>query len=51
MTDKLMYIPNDDLQNYYFFSSKLVVEMFGNSTYCTNLSEIFLNPESCEANK
>ena len=39
MADNLMYIPNDDSQNYYFFRLQLVVKMFGHSTYCTNLSK------------
>ena len=30
MADKIMYIPNDDLQNYHFL--RLVVETFGHST-------------------
>ena len=32
MTDKLMYIPNDDTQNYPFCRLKLVVETFEHST-------------------
>ena len=30
--DKLMYIPNDDTQNYPFCSLKLLLEMFKHST-------------------
>ena len=32
MADKLMYIPNDDTQNYPFCRLKFVVEMFQHST-------------------
>ena len=32
MADKLMYIPNDDTQNFPFFILKLVVEMFEHKT-------------------
>ena len=32
MGDKLMYIPNDDTQNYPFCRLQLVVEMYGHST-------------------
>ena len=32
MTDKLMYIPNEDTQNYPFCRLQLVVETFGHST-------------------
>ena len=32
MADKLMYISNDDTQNYPFSRLQLVVEMFGHST-------------------
>ena len=32
VADKLMYIPNDDTQNYYFYRSELVVEPFKHST-------------------
>ena len=32
MTDKLMYIPNYDTQNYHFCKLKLVVETFKHST-------------------
>ena len=28
MVDKLMYTPNDDIQNYPLYKSQLVVEMF-----------------------
>ncbi len=39
MVDKLMYIPIDDTQNYALCRLKLIVEMFGHSTYWTNQSE------------
>ena len=32
MTEKFMYIPNDDTQIYPFCQSKVVVEMFGHWT-------------------
>ena len=32
MDDKLLYIPNDETQNYTFCRLKLVVEMFEHST-------------------
>ena len=32
ITDKLMYIPNDDTQNYPFCKLQLVVETFGHLT-------------------
>ena len=32
MTDKLMYIPNDNTQNYLFCRLQLVVETFGHAT-------------------
>ena len=32
MTEKVMYIPNDETQNYLFFRLKLVVETFKHST-------------------
>ena len=32
MADKLVYIPNDDTQNFPFCRLKLVVEMFEHST-------------------
>ena len=34
--DKLMYIPNDDTQNFAFCRLKLVVEMFEHSSLQTN---------------
>ena len=32
MADKMMYIPNDDTQNYSFFRLKFMVVTFGHST-------------------
>ena len=32
MADKLMYIPNNDKQNYPFCRLQILVEMFGHST-------------------
>ena len=39
MTDKLMYIPNDDTHNDLFCRFQLVVETFGHSSWWTNLSK------------
>ena len=39
MTDKFMFIPNDDTLNYPFFRLKLVVETFGHLTLLTNQSK------------
>ena len=36
MADKLMYIPNDDRQNYPFCRFKLVVETFDHSSQWTS---------------
>ena len=33
MTDNLMYIPNDDTQNYPLYRLQLVVEMFGHPKF------------------
>ena len=33
MTNKLMYIPNDETQIYPYFRLQLVIETFENSTY------------------
>ena len=32
MADKLIYIPNDDTQNYHFYRLRLVVETFNEPT-------------------
>ncbi len=37
MTDKLMYIPNDDTQNYPFSRLQLLVQTFGHSTKCVQM--------------
>ena len=39
MADKLMYIPNDDTQNYPFCRLQLLVKMFGHSTFRTKQSK------------
>ena len=36
MADKLMYIPNEETQNYPFCRLKLVIKMFRHSTKWTN---------------
>ena len=36
MADKLMYIPNEDTQNYPFYELKLMVKTFEHSTEPTN---------------
>ena len=44
MADKLMYIPNDNTQNYSFSKLKLVVEKFGQPTQfvkATNKKTLF----------
>ena len=45
MSDKLMDIPNDDIQNYYFCRLRLVVEMFAHSTKRTNQSKFTKAPK------
>ena len=40
MADKLMYIRNDDSQNYRFCRLKLVVETFEHSTYWINQTKL-----------
>ncbi len=40
MTDELMYIPNDDTQNYSFCKLQLVVETFGHLPLQTNQSNL-----------
>ena len=49
MADKLMYIPNDDTQNYFFCRLQLDVETFGHSTYWTNQSNSIKVPEIDES--
>ena len=39
MADKLMFIPNDDTQNYLFCRFKLVVETFEHSIFLINQSK------------
>ncbi len=47
MADKLMYISNDDTQNYPFYSLELVVETFGHLTQWTNQSKYNKCPQGC----
>ena len=42
MADKLIYIPNDDTQNYPFCRLKLVIETFD------HLIKIQCSPQSCK---
>ena len=49
--DKLIYIPNDNTQNYPFCWFQLVVETFGYSTQGTNQSKFNNSPQSCLANE
>ena len=46
MVDTLMYIPNDDTQNYTFCKLQLVVEMFERFTCWTNQSKFIRSPQS-----
>ena len=32
MADKLMYIPNDDTENYFFFALQLIIKTFDTQT-------------------
>ena len=45
MTNKLMYIPNDDTQNYPFCRLKLVFKRFKNSTKRNIQSKFTLAPK------
>ena len=45
MADKLMYIPNDDTQNYHFCRIKLMVATFEHSTKLTNQSKFIKVPK------
>ena len=45
MADKLMYIANDDTQNYPFCRLQLVVETFGHSDKLTNQSKFNKSPK------
>ena len=45
MADRLMYIFNDETQNYSFYISQLVVETFEHSTYLTNQSKFIESPQ------
>ena len=45
MTDRLMYIPNEDTQNCPFWRLQLVVETFGHSTKWANQSKLIEVPK------
>ena len=45
MADELIYIPNDDIQNYPFGRLQLVVETFGHSNKLTNQSKFTIIPK------
>ena len=45
MADKLMYIPNDDTQNYPFCKLKLVVKICEHSTEWINQSKLHEVPK------
>ena len=45
MAEKVMYIRNDDTQNYHFCSLQLVVEWFGHSTKLTNQLKFNKSPQ------
>ena len=47
MADKVMYIPNDNTQNYSLCRLELVVETFGQSTQWTNQSKLNKSPKNC----
>ena len=49
MADKLIFILNDDIQNYPFLRLQFVVETFKHSTYRTNQSKSNWSPQSCLA--
>ena len=42
-----MFIPNDDTQNYPFYTLQLEVETFRHSTYLDNQSKFIKSPQSC----
>ena len=45
MADKLMYIPNDNTQNYHFCRIKLMVAKFDHSTKLTNQKNSLKSPK------
>ena len=51
MADKLMYITNDDTQNYHFCRLQLVVEMIGLLTKRTNQSKLIKVPKVVKPTK
>ncbi len=50
MTTKLMYIPNDDTQNYTFYRLQYVVETYEHLSEWCNQLKFNKSPQSCEAN-
>ena len=46
MADTLMYVPNDDTQNFLFCRLQLGIETFGHSTLCTYQSKFNKSPKS-----
>ena len=48
MADILMYIPNDNTQNYPFCILQLVVKTFGHSTKWTNQSKFNKSLQRCK---
>ena len=51
MGDKLIDLPNDDIQNNPFFRLQLVLETIGHSTLWTNQSKFNESPQSCWSNE
>ena len=51
MDDKLIYIPNDDIQNYSLCRLQLVVETFGHSASWTKQSKFNKSPQNILANE
>ena len=49
MADKLMYIPNNDIQNNPFYRLQFVVEMF--EDLINQPIKIPLSPQSCRTNE
>ena len=51
MADKLMYIPNDDTQNYLFCRLESGVATIGHWTNWINQLQFYKSPQSCSANQ
>ena len=51
IANKLMYMYNNDTQNYTFCRLQLVVETFRNSTQWTKQSKFNRSPQSCWGNE